>query len=61
MTPTHVPEQFDGTMGCTATELSSGLLRIPQLQVHFAFQGMDDKTRYGQQKFFDLPSHRGGG
>ena len=102
MTPTHVPEQFDRTMGCTAAELISwlprslpdaqlvvdvtlgrcvaswpegslrlqwsplpdrciALLRIPQLQVHFAFEGLDDAARYARQKFFDLHTHRGGG
>jgi hypothetical protein len=30
------------------------LLRIPQLQVHFAFQGLDDAARETRQKFFDL-------
>ena len=82
MTPTHVPEQFDRTMGCTAAELIRwlpralpdaqlavdatlgrciALLRIPQLQVHFAFEGLDDAARYARQKFFDLHTHRGGG
>jgi hypothetical protein len=102
MTPTHVPEQFARTMGCTTVELISwlpralpeaqlavdaalgccvaswpegslrlqwsplpdrciALLRIPQLQVHFAFEGLDDAARYARQKFFDLHTHRGGG
>lgn len=102
MTPSHVPEQFDRTMGCTAAELLSwlpralpdaqlavdetlgrcvaswpegslrlqwsplpdrciALLRIPQLQVHFAFVGLDGAARYARQKFFDLHTHRGGG
>jgi hypothetical protein len=37
------------------------LLEIPQLQVHFAYHGMDDATRYRVQKCFDLQTHRGGG
>ena len=48
-------------MGCTAVELISWLLRIPQLQVHFAFEGLEDVARYARQKFFDLHTHRGGG
>lgn len=37
------------------------LLRIPQLQVHFVFQGLDGAARYARQKYFDLHTHRGGG
>ena len=34
MTPTHVPEQFDRTMGCTAAELISWLPRsLPDAQL----------------------------
>lgn len=37
------------------------LLEIPQLQVHFAYHGLDDAARYSAQKCFDLQTHRGGG
>lgn len=37
------------------------LLRIPQLKVHFMFEGLDNQARYARQKFFDLHTHRGGG
>lgn len=56
MMPTHVPEQFSRTMGCTAAELISWLPRSlaeAQLAVEAA--------RYARQKFFDLHTHRGGG
>jgi hypothetical protein len=56
MTPTHVPEQFARTKGCTPAELISWLARSltdAQLAVEAA--------RYARQKFFDLHTHRGGG
>lgn len=37
------------------------LLEIPQLQVTFAYDGLDDEARYRIQKCFDLQTHRGGG
>jgi len=56
MTPTHLPEQFDRTMGCTAAELISGLPRSLS-EAQWAVEG----ARYARQKFFDLHTHRGGG
>lgn len=37
------------------------LLEIPQLQVTFAYTGLNDEARYRIQKCFDLQTHRGGG
>ena len=37
------------------------LLEIPQLRVHFVFQGLNDEERYRVQRCFDLQTHRGGG
>ena len=37
------------------------LLRIPRLQVTFAFQGLDDGQRHAFMKRFDLYMQRGGG
>jgi len=37
------------------------LLRIPRLQVTFAFRGLDDSQRHAFMKRFDLYMQRGGG
>ena len=37
------------------------LLRMPQLQVDFAWNGLDAQQRYRRQRFFDLSTQRGGG
>lgn len=37
------------------------LLRMPQLQVDFAWDGLDAQARYRRQRFFDLSTQRGGG
>lgn len=37
------------------------LLEIPQLQVSFTYEGLDDGARYRIQRRFDLQTHRGGG
>jgi hypothetical protein len=56
MTPTHVPEQFARTMGCTPAELISWLPRsLPDAQLAV------EAARHARQKFFDLHTHRGGG
>jgi hypothetical protein len=56
MTPTHVPEQFARTMGCTPAELISWLPRsLPDAQLTV------EAARHARQKFFDLHTHRGGG
>ena len=55
------PEGSLNLQWSTLPDRCIALLRIPQLQVHFAYQGLDDAARYTRQKFFDLHTHRGGG
>jgi hypothetical protein len=56
MTPTHVPEQFARTMGCTPAELISWLPRsLPDAQLAV------EAARHARQKFFDLHTQRGVG
>ena len=45
----------------TLPERRIALLRMPQLQVDFAWDGLDAQQRYRRQRFFDLSTQRGGG
>ncbi len=37
------------------------LVRLPRLQVHFAFEGVDEAARQAFMRRFDLATQRGGG
>ena len=71
----HAQLMVDAALGCGVASWPEGtlrlqwsplpdrciaLLRIPQLQVYFAFEGLDDAAHFARQKFCDLHTHRGG-